>query len=86
MTALILSLLCSNCDANSQEVPKWGLIMNATSEVIHRVFKENGESTHIQSQTHITDLRLSSAKKDLSYISVVIFLWGSVQYLHLPSW
>lgn len=39
--------------------------MNSTFEVIYNVFHENGESNHIQSQIHLINLRLSSAKKDL---------------------
>lgn len=40
--------------------------MNSNSEVT--VFRENGESNHIQSHTHVTNLRLSSSDIDLSYI------------------
>lgn len=63
-----LTLLCNNFQANIQGVPKYVWIMNATFEVTHKVFNENEKSNHIQSQTHITNFRLSSASNDRCYI------------------
>lgn len=51
--------------------------MNSTFEVIYNVFHENGESKHIQSQIHLINLRLISAKKDLLYFNGNFPLWFS---------
>lgn len=69
----IAVILCCNCHASIQEVPKYIQILNVTFEVIYNVFTEHGESNHLQCQSHITNLALALPRTISVIFSVIIF-------------